>query len=1554
MGLNIFKSHRNQFSRGVYYSMNFPNHRRKGTIRKVLGLCFLVTILSVMQTSRANPSGATLDDIRFSTIGEGSVQITISGNGLQDANAPTFIDNPPRLVVDFPDSTLGFNNGQARKFPIEVGDLNAVGISQYQRHPDTVRVVLYFRSGNEASLLNALKISTENGRIIMTYSVGDIAPKQPPQLTNGKSGLIEKLLHQRVGPERDRFTLRSSSQFVDPVIRNIQGGLILNFSNAQFSVPAGSGSDFQVPVAGALVDEIQVVNNNDGATLFLRLKDSARSFTVIHEMTREDRYSLDLEVLRSYAPTAESDNSVSPQPVKSTDGKVTGLVQVLGSSLSDSGVKSDSGVAKIIRIQYQPLSIGERFIIEAQGDFAPSFSKLNYPNRLNMKASNTGVILPKEAEDKFQVKIEGAMSKLMKVFLKEQEGVPESVIQFYYEIGENEDIQYNFYSTETENIYYLDLIPIAIAYPIKSPSEAQPVPVVKPEIVKPVEIKKTPEVIAIPPVVKQEPEKVVEPPVVIEQPEVVVKPIEPEPVIETPKKPETDSTITFNIPSEEQYERVVAIPKTANESAEESIETAPVIEEKTAESQPKAETKPQEAIVETSVTNADEETIQTPTAQEPMLASVQIQYIADANSDKFVITSDDPIDEYSHNELNFPSRLAIEFPGRSIDFNSLKSGVTRYMGGKSAESVRIIERDYPVKRSILYIYLKENWEDADCKMSGSPEQITIEMTSLIAEPPTQVAMVEPEIISKPIVEPEPIPAVVKVEEKTPVVVELKVEEKPVINEPERKPAVVEETPEESGFSLSFKIDEPEMDESKTEEPVIEETVQDEQIEPVEVIQIPAVTPKPEPVVETPIVQPVEEKPVIEEKADEQVISEQPVESVVEEPAEKNDDFIDIRYVKEEPKEDLKIAEVILHKTDDFPLKQGEVAIPSNCIGSFDVSSDSAMSGFTLSSTGAYLPEPEMKWYNYPARLNFEFEGVGVDIGGQIGRYTQMLDSTYVNKVQIIQHQGDRIPLVASLILYLKPGFDSSNIRVKTNPIDSKTLQIELAESGMMVADSSTGESSMTDEKDVYIEIGDKDFTISDLENKDVEETAPVAVITDSSLPVEKDTTASETDPSTAPLLTDGGRYKPAEKTAEKVLVEEPLVTIILQNADIEDVLMLISENTGIDISLESRSVKGTITIKVTRKPISQVFDLIATQGNFKWNKYKDTYIFGSEDFIWDVPGVITPKVIRLKYADPTKVRSVLTSLRLGSNRGVTLYQSSNIGSSGQAGQVPTAQNALVLKGDQQQIDAMMEVIRQLDVPPLLIKVNMKVIEYSLTDDMNKGFNWSISSGGTSTASDKGFISFSLTENETGGQLPFQGFKRQNAFDINVIYNFLEDKGDAKILADSTLTVANGGKGEFFVGETIPYRSTFQVSDFGRVTQRIQQESVGIELRFQAQASDDGMITLYLDPSLSNLKEITDIGPRTSNKRFNTTIRIPSGQPYAIGGMINDTERVKYDTVPFLGDLPLIGKLFSGKSRSHQRSEMIVIFTPEIIYDAASMKYEDMYGLQESDSTFSLN
>jgi len=1524
--------------------MNLPKLRRVNFKRLISALFLMLLVITPGRMIWGTTETSSVDDIIFLTPGDGSVEITFKLTGDVDNIKPVFLESPARLIYDFPNTILVYNNGLSRKFPVEVGDLNAVGVAQFQRNPDILRCVLYFKGGSQNDILKAIKADSVKGKYVITYSSSEKSSPVQPESLEGKPIRITKLLHQRVGPERDRFTFKGSNSFADPQVKFVSGGVVLSFKGVEFDVPAKAGKEYQVPVSGSFIEEIQIVNQTEGTVLYLRIKESARLFSFNTQFERISESELRFDLLRSYAVAEEE--TLKPKPVMTPEGKVAGLVQVLGAEMGSGESKYEGSGAKIIRIQYQPLSIGERFIIEALGNFKPVIEKLKYPDRLSLVASDTSVVLPKGAEDRFQVKIEGALSKLMKVFVREIEGKTESVIQFYYEISENEDIQYKFYATEAENVYNLDLLPVALEQSLKP--QPEPVNVPKPKEKAPVNVEKP----AAPPIAEKESvatEKATEkkePSEETKKPDLVAFKIptvdERAPLVEIPKaelesqkdegetaEKKEESAVSKTEEVKEETTKVakpVEIPKKAIEEPT-PIKPVPIPKEKIDEVKALKPIVPKEKVKE--IKPAEPE--KPPVPATPKYAPVIVQFERVDNNDRFVITSDDPIENYSRAEMNYPTRLAIEFPGREVKYGGLKPGVNHYIKGKATESVRIIKQDYPSPRSIFFINLNQGWDNTECSMSGSPNRIVVDVVRIETEESTMIAKATEEGIAKVEIQ--------QIEEKTEAAT-------PSTQEPvvEKEPALVPEQKDEEQVEkvdeLNFVIEEPQVtgdtgdltflvDKDKELKVAEEEKQIEEKV--VETKQVETVKP----------VEPV--KPEIEEQPTKPETEKQPIKPEIH-----KDEFIKIKVAEVEKEESGKDEELIamFHPPDATPLKKGEILKPANCIGSINLNPDVALGQLTISSTGAYLPQPEIKWFNYPSRLSFIFEDVGINMPGakQPDNWEQSIDSKSISKIQAIQESGGQVPLTATAMLYLKPGYDRTNIETKIEKLGDNSVRIDLVEIPKeKVAESQPSEPVKVE----VVETPGEELKLKDLEEKPaVEKPAEVKEI-----PVEKK--------EAPPIAVE----RPGEKVLPEVKVEkpatkeaEPLVTIVLQNADIEDVLFLIAENTDIDISVESKAIRGTISMKVTRQPISEVFNLISNQGNFKWNKYKDIYVFGSEDFIWSFPGVIKPKVIRLKYAEPTKVRQVLSQMRLAGRNSCTLYQAPNISGAGGRLNVPTAQDAIILKGDEKQIESMMEVIKQIDVPPLLIKVNMKVIEFSLTDNKNMGFNWRMGPVG---AMSKGNISFNFQEKNFQGEETFQGFARKDEFEYSTTVNFLLDKGLAKILADSTLTVTNGGRGTFFVGETIPYRSTFQVSDFGRVTQRIQQENVGINMSFKAQAADDDTITLYLDPDLSNLKEITDIGPRTSKKNFTTTVRIKTGQPYAIGGLINESDRVTYDKVPFLGDLPLLGKFFKAKSKQLNRSELVVVFTPEIVRDSAIYKYEKelenlgLESLGSSSPTFSL-
>ena len=71
-------------------------------------------------------------------------------------------------------------------------------------------------------------------------------------------------------------------------------------------------------------------------------------------------------------------------------------------------------------------------------------------------------------------------------------------------------------------------------------------------------------------------------------------------------------------------------------------------------------------------------------------------------------------------------------------------------------------------------------------------------------------------------------------------------------------------------------------------------------------------------------------------------------------------------------------------------------------------------------------------------------------------------------------------------------------------------------------------------------------------------------------------------------------------------------------------------------------------------------------------------------------------------------------------------------------------------------------------------------------------------------------------------------------------------------------------------------------------------------------------------------------PGLDVRRVNTEVELGDGQSFAIGGLLNDTDNESYQKIPFLGDIPILGKLFQSMQKTKVNTELIVIVTPEIV------------------------
>ena len=165
---------------------------------------------------------------------------------------------------------------------------------------------------------------------------------------------------------------------------------------------------------------------------------------------------------------------------------------------------------------------------------------------------------------------------------------------------------------------------------------------------------------------------------------------------------------------------------------------------------------------------------------------------------------------------------------------------------------------------------------------------------------------------------------------------------------------------------------------------------------------------------------------------------------------------------------------------------------------------------------------------------------------------------------------------------------------------------------------------------------------------------------------------------------------------------------------------------------------------------------------------------------------------------------------------------------------------------------------------------------------------------------------------------------------------LEQKGVLQVLAEPNLLTSNGKQGSFLAGGQFPYPVVQGVTGGGTGAVTIQFKEFGVRLDFIPTLTPRGTIRLQVAPEVSALdftNGITISGftvPALTTRKVNTEVELGQGQSFAIGGLLDNRETRNLSKIPYIGDIPVLGKLFQSIKTDKQNTELIVIVTPEIV------------------------
>jgi pilus assembly protein CpaC len=187
-------------------------------------------------------------------------------------------------------------------------------------------------------------------------------------------------------------------------------------------------------------------------------------------------------------------------------------------------------------------------------------------------------------------------------------------------------------------------------------------------------------------------------------------------------------------------------------------------------------------------------------------------------------------------------------------------------------------------------------------------------------------------------------------------------------------------------------------------------------------------------------------------------------------------------------------------------------------------------------------------------------------------------------------------------------------------------------------------------------------------------------------------------------------------------------------------------------------------------------------------------------------------------------------------------------------------------------------------------------------------------------------------------------------DLLTTIQALQQKSVLEILAEPNLLASNGKPASFLAGGEFPFPVFQAGSSSGQGSVTIQFREFGVRLNFTPTVTPRGTIRLQVAPEVSALDFTSGLVvqgfnvPALTVRKVNTEIELKPGQSFAIGGLLDNSLTETISKIPFLGDVPVLGKFFQSKSRTKENTELLVIVTPELVkpvdpgQPAPEMKY----------------
>ncbi len=422
------------------------------------------------------------------------------------------------------------------------------------------------------------------------------------------------------------------------------------------------------------------------------------------------------------------------------------------------------------------------------------------------------------------------------------------------------------------------------------------------------------------------------------------------------------------------------------------------------------------------------------------------------------------------------------------------------------------------------------------------------------------------------------------------------------------------------------------------------------------------------------------------------------------------------------------------------------------------------------------------------------------------------------------------------------------------------------------------------------------------------------------------------------------------RAADKPVYTGEKLSLNFQDIDVRSVLQLIADFTNLNL-VASDTVQGGITLRLQNVPWDQALDLVLKTKGLAQRKIGNVLLVAPADEI--AARERQEMESQKQIAELAPLRRELLQVNYAKAADIAkLFQSvtSAEAQTEERGSITVDErtNNIIAYQTQDRLDELRRIVSQLDIPVRQVMIEARIVEANVDYDKSLGVRW----GGSRTSGSGKWTTYGLDDNgdeagNTGTDLtrniPFVdlgaadatsgiglGFVTNNAL-IDLELSAMEKTGNGEIVSQPKVVTSDKETAKILKGTEIPYQ---EASSSGATSVSFKEASLSLEVT--PQITPDNRIIMEVKVTKDEpdyLNAIAGIPPIKKNE-VNAKVLISDGETIVIGGVFSNTQSKVVEKVPFLGDVPYVGRLFRRDVVSEAKSELLVFLTPRIMNNQA--------------------